>query len=69
MSNKLPKRSEDFSLWYNELVKNAQLADNFDSDLHLIFLISLKFEPEVLHLLLEEHKVSLKMLILLLELR
>jgi len=28
MSNKLPKRSEDFSLWYNELVKNAQLADN-----------------------------------------
>ncbi len=28
MSNKLPKRNEDFSLWYNELVKNAQLADN-----------------------------------------
>jgi len=28
MSKKLPKRSEDFSLWYNELVKNAQLADN-----------------------------------------
>jgi len=28
MSNKLPKRSEDFSHWYNELVKNAQLADN-----------------------------------------
>ena len=28
MSKKLPKRSEDFSLWYNELVKNAGLADN-----------------------------------------
>ncbi|MFD0963342.1 proline--tRNA ligase [Pseudofulvibacter geojedonensis] len=28
MSKKLPKRSEDFSLWYNELVKNAGLAEN-----------------------------------------
>lgn len=28
MSKKLPTRSEDFSLWYNELVKNAGLADN-----------------------------------------
>jgi prolyl-tRNA synthetase len=28
MSKKLPKRSDDFSLWYNELVKNAGLADN-----------------------------------------
>lgn len=28
MSKKLPKRSEDFSQWYNELVKNAGLAEN-----------------------------------------
>lgn len=28
MSKKLPKRSEDFSSWYNELVKNADLAEN-----------------------------------------
>ena len=28
MNKKLPTRSEDFSLWYNELVKNAGLADN-----------------------------------------
>ena len=28
MSNKLPKRTEDFSAWYNELVKTAGLAEN-----------------------------------------
>jgi len=28
MSKKLPKRSEDFSAWYNELVKTAGLAEN-----------------------------------------
>ncbi len=28
MSKKLPKRSEDFSAWYNELVKTANLAEN-----------------------------------------
>ena len=28
MSKKLPSRSEDFSSWYNELVKNAGLAEN-----------------------------------------
>lgn len=28
MSKSLPKRSEDYSLWYNELVKRAGLAEN-----------------------------------------
>ncbi|MFD2202777.1 proline--tRNA ligase [Shivajiella indica] len=28
MSKGLPKRSEDYSLWYNELVKRADLAEN-----------------------------------------
>ncbi|WP_026953765.1 proline--tRNA ligase [Algoriphagus vanfongensis] len=28
MSKGLPKRSEDYSLWYNELVKKADLAEN-----------------------------------------
>src|SRR5688572_19077546 len=28
MSKALPKRSEDYSLWYNELVKRAGLAEN-----------------------------------------
>ena len=28
MSKGLPKRSEDYSLWYNELVKKAGLAEN-----------------------------------------
>lgn len=28
MSKALPKRSEDYSLWYNELVKRADLAEN-----------------------------------------
>ncbi|GAA4379168.1 proline--tRNA ligase [Hymenobacter koreensis] len=28
MSKQLPKRSEDYSLWYNELVKRAGLAEN-----------------------------------------
>lgn len=28
MSKVLPKRSEDYSLWYNELVKHADLAEN-----------------------------------------
>lgn len=28
MSKTLPKRSEDYSLWYNELVKRADLAEN-----------------------------------------
>lgn len=28
MSKGLPKRSEDYSLWYNELVKKAELAEN-----------------------------------------
>ena len=28
MSKGLPKRSEDYSLWYNELVKRAELAEN-----------------------------------------
>lgn len=28
MSKRLPKRSEDYSLWYNELVKRADLAEN-----------------------------------------
>jgi prolyl-tRNA synthetase len=28
MSQKLPKRTEDFSAWYNELVKRADLAEN-----------------------------------------
>lgn len=28
MSKVLPKRSEDYSLWYNELVKKADLAEN-----------------------------------------
>lgn len=28
MSKKLPKRSEDYSAWYNELVKRAGLAEN-----------------------------------------
>ncbi|WP_226388915.1 proline--tRNA ligase [Penaeicola halotolerans] len=28
MSKALPKRSEDYSLWYNELVKKADLAEN-----------------------------------------
>lgn len=28
MSKSLPKRSEDYSLWYNELVKRADLAEN-----------------------------------------
>lgn len=30
MSKGLPKRSEDYSLWYNELVKRADLAENSD---------------------------------------
>lgn len=30
MSKGLPKRSEDYSLWYNELVKKADLAENSD---------------------------------------
>lgn len=30
MSKALPKRSEDYSLWYNELVKRADLAENSD---------------------------------------
>ena len=30
MRQKLPKRSEDYSLWYNELVKKADLAENSD---------------------------------------
>jgi prolyl-tRNA synthetase len=28
MSKGLPKRSEDYSAWYNELVKKADLAEN-----------------------------------------
>ena len=28
MGKGLPKRSEDYSLWYNELVKRADLAEN-----------------------------------------
>src|SRR5436190_11431223 len=28
MSKALPKRTEDYSLWYNELVKRAGLAEN-----------------------------------------
>lgn len=28
MSQKLPKRAEDFAAWYNELVKRAELAEN-----------------------------------------
>ncbi len=28
MSKKLPKRSEDYSAWYNEIVKRADLAEN-----------------------------------------
>lgn len=28
MSKEIPKRSEDYSLWYNELVKKADLAEN-----------------------------------------
>jgi len=28
MSKSLPKRSEDYSLWYNELVKRADLAEH-----------------------------------------
>ena len=28
MSKALPKRSDDYSLWYNELVKRAGLAEN-----------------------------------------
>ncbi|MEM9417118.1 MAG: proline--tRNA ligase, partial [Bacteroidota bacterium] len=28
MAKKLPKRSEDYAAWYNELVKNADLAEN-----------------------------------------
>ena len=28
MSKKLPTRQEDYSLWYNELVKRAGLAEN-----------------------------------------
>lgn len=30
MAKGLPKRSEDYSLWYNELVKKADLAENSD---------------------------------------
>ncbi|HLT08051.1 MAG TPA: proline--tRNA ligase [Cyclobacteriaceae bacterium] len=30
MSKGLPKRSDDYSLWYNELVKKADLAENSD---------------------------------------
>src|SRR5436190_12874002 len=30
MSKGLPKRSEDYSSWYNELVKKADLAENSD---------------------------------------
>lgn len=30
MSKGIPKRSEDYSLWYNELVKKADLAENSD---------------------------------------
>ncbi len=30
MSKGLPKRSEDYSAWYNELVKRAELAENSD---------------------------------------
>ncbi len=30
MGKGLPKRSEDYSLWYNELVKKADLAENSD---------------------------------------
>ncbi len=30
MSKGLPKRGEDYSLWYNELVKRADLAENSD---------------------------------------
>ncbi|WP_109832853.1 proline--tRNA ligase [Reichenbachiella versicolor] len=30
MGKGLPKRSEDYSLWYNELVKRADLAENSD---------------------------------------
>ena len=28
MSKALPKRSDDYSAWYNELVKRADLAEN-----------------------------------------
>ncbi len=28
MAKVLPKRSDDYSLWYNELVKKADLAEN-----------------------------------------
>jgi hypothetical protein len=31
MSKGLPKRSEDYSLWYNELVKRADLSRKFPS--------------------------------------
>jgi len=31
MSKGLPKRSEDYSLWYNELVKRADLAEKLCS--------------------------------------
>jgi prolyl-tRNA synthetase len=30
MGKELPSRSEDYSLWYNELVKKADLAEHSD---------------------------------------